>query len=144
MQELNIKAAQKNLKLIYQKPKITLPLVKVDRAKMRNVFLNIIDNAIKYTNTGSITTSMSLEPEKNPQNLVLRFKDTGEGMNKEELEKLFQSFTRGSAGAKNFTEGAGLGLYIAKQFVEMHNGTIKAESEGKGKGSSFLIQLPLT
>ena len=143
IQELNIKAREKNIELIFQKPENPLPEMRLDNEKIRNVILNIIDNGIKYTEKGSITISVSLQPKQNPKNVLLEFKDTGDGMRKEELKRLFQSFTRGSAGVKRFAEGAGLGLYIAKQFVEMHNGTIRAESEGKGKGSSFLIQLPL-
>ena len=144
IQELQIKAKEKNIELIFQKPKNPLPKMQLDQEKIRNVILNIIDNGIKYTEKGSITISASLQPKQNPKSVLLEFKDTGAGMDKEELEKLFQSFTRGSAGVKRFAEGAGLGLYIAKQFVQMHNGTIRAESEGKDKGSTFLIELPIT
>jgi signal transduction histidine kinase len=69
--------------------------------------------------------------------------DTGEGLTKEEKEKLFEMFSRGTAGTKFWTEGAGLGLYIARKFVEMHNGKIWAESEGRGKGSTFYVELPM-
>tara|TARA_Y100000310_G_C20293717_1_gene628378 strand:- start:326 stop:523 length:198 start_codon:yes stop_codon:yes gene_type:complete len=64
-------------------------------------------------------------------------------MSKEELRHLFESFSRGKAGTKMWTEGAGLGLYIAKQFVEMHKGRIWATSLGKGKGSTFFVELPV-
>lgn len=63
-------------------------------------------------------------------------------MTKEDISKLFQSFSRAEAGSKMYTQGAGLGLYIAKQFIRMHKGRIWAESEGKGKGSCFFIELP--
>ena len=68
--------------------------------------------------------------------------DTGEGMNKKEISYLFESFSRGKAGTKFWTEGAGLGLYIAKKFVEMHKGKIWAKSEGKETGSIFYVELP--
>ena len=64
-------------------------------------------------------------------------------MTKEELSKLFESFSRGTAGKRLYTEGVGLGLYIAKKFIEMHNGRVWAESEGKEKGSIFFIELPI-
>ena len=63
-------------------------------------------------------------------------------MTKKEIVKLFKSFSRGSAGNRSYTEGSGLGLYIAKRFVEMHQGKISADSEGLGKGSTFTIEIP--
>ena len=64
-------------------------------------------------------------------------------MTKEELLKMFESFSRGMAGTRLYTEGAGLGLYVARRFIEMHKGRIWAESEGKEKGSTFYIELPI-
>ena len=64
-------------------------------------------------------------------------------MDQAEMTKLFTSFTRGSAGVKRSTGGSGLGLYIAKQFVQLHKGKIWAESKGKEKGSTFIIELPI-
>jgi len=137
--ELKVKAAQKNLELIFQEPKPALPILRVDSEKVRNAVLNIIDNSIRYTNIGSITVrTAQLENA-----IRITITDTGEGMTKEEIAKLFQSFSRGQAGAKLSTEGAGLGLYIAKQFVQMHNGRIWAESPGEGRGSVFHIELPV-
>ena len=63
-------------------------------------------------------------------------------MTAEETTKVFYSFSRGGAGNETHTEGAGLGLYIARKFVEMHKGRIWAESEGRGKGSAFYIEFP--
>ncbi len=57
---------------------------------------------------------------------------------------MFESFSRGAAGTRLYTEGVGLGLYVAKKFVEMNKGKIWAESKGKGKGSIFYIELPIT
>jgi signal transduction histidine kinase len=137
--ELRIKAQEKNLQLILMPVDASIQDVQIDEEKMRNVILNIIDNAIRYTPTGSITTKI----EKVNTKLHISITDTGEGMTKEEISGLFQSFTRGNAGTKFSTEGAGLGLYIARQFVEMHHGKVWAESEGKGKGSTFHIEVPL-
>ncbi len=64
-------------------------------------------------------------------------------MNEEELEKLFETFSRGGAGKKYWVQGSGLGLYIARRFMEMHGGKAWARSEGKGKGSTFYVELPL-
>jgi signal transduction histidine kinase len=64
-------------------------------------------------------------------------------MDKGELNSLFQMFSRATAGTQLHAEGAGLGLYVARQFIEMHGGKIWAESPGKSKGSTFYIQLPI-
>lgn len=141
LQELDIKAKEKNLQLTFQNPKESLPPFLFDQDKIRNVVMNIVDNAIKYTSDGSIAMSI----EKNQKNNMARItiKDTGEGMSHEEIEHLFESFSRGNAGNKFWSEGSGLGLYIAKEFVLMHKGKIWAESAGKGKGSTFFIEIPV-
>ena len=139
LDQLHVKAYAKNLQLIYVKHTEKLPELRLDEAKIRNIILNFIDNAIRYTDKGSITVHTVLMPDK----LLISFVDTGAGMNETELERLFQSFTRGSAGTKSWTGGSGLGLYIAKQFAEMHNGRVWAESGGKGKGSAFYVELPI-
>ena len=101
--------------------------------------MNVLDNAIRYTQEGGITVKLKTQNSK----LKIIISDTGEGLTKEEISKLFKSFSRGEAGTKFWTEGAGLGLYLARKFVEMHGGKIWAESEGKGKGSTFYIELPM-
>ena len=144
--ELKIKAKQKKLKLVLQESKPPLPSFNMDPTKVRNIILNIIDNAIRYTDKGSITLYLTPQPENRmfqTKSVLITIKDTGEGMSKEELQHLFESFSRGKTGTKMWTEGAGLGLYIAKQFVQMHNGKIWAESPGKGKGSTFYVELPM-
>jgi len=141
MEELKIKAQEKHLKLIFEEPQHVLPKIFLDQAKIRNVISNIIDNAIRYTDKGDITVRIYQQSE--PQTLLIEISDTGAGMTREEIGKLFESFSRGTTGTMRWTEGAGLGLYIAKQFVQMHKGKIWAESEGKGRGSTFFIELPV-
>ena len=137
--ELRIEAEKKNIYLKFKKSKKSLPKILMDKNKIRQVILNIIDNAIKYTNKGGITIKI-----QNPKSKIqIKISDTGEGMVKEELEKIFKSFSRGEAGRKSFVEGTGLGLYIAYKFVEMHKGKIWAESAGQSKGSQFYVELPV-
>lgn len=137
--ELRINADKKKLALKIVKPKENLPDIMIDGEKMRQVILNIIDNAIKYTKTGGITISF----EKTKSFIVVEITDTGMGMTEKEIRNLFQMFSRASAGNQMHTEGAGIGLYIAKEFIEMHNGKIWVVSEGKEKGTSFFISLPM-
>jgi len=139
IKDLKIKADKKGIDLIWQKPEKEIPEIKIDYDKIRQVVMNIIDNSIKYTEKGKVTVSAKKENDK----IKITISDTGEGMNQEEIEHLFERFSRGSAGNKLYTEGAGLGLYVGKKFIEMHNGNIRAESEGQGKGSTFYLTLPI-
>tara|TARA_Y100000310_G_scaffold317704_1_gene370889 strand:- start:424 stop:2052 length:1629 start_codon:yes stop_codon:yes gene_type:complete len=136
--ELELKAKKKGLELIVIKPKAKIPAISIDEEKIRNAIFNIVDNAIKYTKKGSITVTTKQIADVIQVSII----DTGAGMTKEEISSLFVSFTRGKAGVKS-NEGAGLGLYIAKQFVLLHKGKVWVESEGKGKGSTFFINLPI-
>jgi signal transduction histidine kinase len=135
--ELKINAEKKGLNLRMEKRE-DLPEIMADEDKLRQVFLNLLDNAIKYTQKGEIV----IELKKIDNYQQIKISDTGEGMTEDEIKSLFQTFTRTSAGIQLYTEGVGIGLYIGKKFIEMHKGKIWAESPGKGKGSTFYVKLP--
>jgi len=138
-EELKIEVEKKKLKFIFKKPKTPLPKIEIDSLKIRQVILNLIDNAIRYTQKGEI----EITAEKTDSAIQISVRDTGEGLTKEEQRDIFEGFTRGSAGIAYFIEGAGLGLYVAKKFLELHQGKIWVESQGKGKGSTFYAGLPI-
>lgn len=139
VEELMIEAKNKNIYLKWEKPKKTLPETLLDKDKIRQVLSNVVDNAIRYTKKGGVNIKLK------PQNSKLKIEviDTGAGMTHEELDKMFESFSRGVAGTRLYTEGVGLGLYISRKFLEMHNGKIWAESKGRNKGSTFHIEIPI-
>ncbi len=111
-----------------------------DSEKLRQVFLNIMDNALKYTEKGKVT----VEAENSSADcLLIKVKDTGAGLDKDDINKLFRSFARGRAGSSLHSAGTGLGLYVAHKFVEQHKGRLWAESLGRDKGSTFFVELPL-
>lgn len=139
IEETKIQAEKKKLYLKIEKPKDPLPKIFIDKDKIKQVIMNVIDNAIKYTSQGGVVVKTKSYDSK----VIIEVSDTGDGMAEEEISKLFKSFSRGSAGNKLSTEGAGLGLHIAKRFIEFHNGRIWAESPGKGKGSTVFIELPI-
>jgi len=139
VKEMEIAAKEKNLYLKFEKPK-EVPKILIDKEKIREIILNLVDNAIKYTQEGGVEVKLQILNNR----LQIVVADTGEGLTKEEKEKLFESFSRGSAGQKYWVEGAGIGLYVAKKIVELHQGKIWVESEGKGKGSKFYVELPIT
>ncbi|OGY61211.1 MAG: hypothetical protein A3F99_01300 [Candidatus Colwellbacteria bacterium RIFCSPLOWO2_12_FULL_43_11] len=114
-------------------------LVKADEEKLRQVIQNLIDNALKYTEKGWIRVSM----EKAADQVLVAVSDSGRGISKELLPRLFEQWTRDSKAAKEI-QGTGLGLYIAKEIMKAHSGEIWAESPGEGKGSTFNIRLKLS
>ncbi len=141
---LKLAVKNKNLYLKFEKPEKPLPMLILDKEKISHAIINIVDNAIRYTEEGGIIIKIREEKEKKGNDkIIIEVKDTGLGMEKKDIKDLFESFSRGHAGAKHWTEGTGLGLYIAKKFVDLHQGRIWAESEGINKGSSFFIELPI-
>jgi signal transduction histidine kinase len=109
-----------------------------DREKLKQVFNNLVDNAIKYTNSGFI----EIDYEKSDSNVVIKVKDTGIGIKPDLLKNLFGQFIRDPS-VKKTIKGTGLGLFIAKEIIKVHQGKIWAESEGEGKGSTFYVELPI-
>ena len=116
-------------------------MVEADPNQLERVVRNLIDNAIKYTKQGQI--SVSLDKNSNNasrQHAVLKVTDTGIGLSKEQINKLFERFYR--ADPSHNIPGTGLGLSIAQEITKKHNGEIKIES-ALGQGSTFIIKLPL-
>lgn len=109
-----------------------------DEIRVRQIMLNIINNAVKYTDNGSVSVEMSFDHDKSL--LIFSVTDTGTGIKKEDLDKLFDSFQRLEETKNRDVEGTGLGLNITKQLVEMMDGKISVESEYQ-KGSTFTIEI---
>ncbi|MFQ5965388.1 MAG: DUF3365 domain-containing protein [Candidatus Scalinduaceae bacterium] len=114
-----------------------LPNVVVDRQGILRVVTNLIDNAIKYTDNGEI--SVSLQQKNSELEFSVQDSGTGIGLSREQQYKLFERFYQENASIP----GTGVGLSICKTIIEAHGGKIWAESEGKGKGSTFKFTLPL-
>lgn len=111
--------------------------IPVDPVEMKRVILNLISNALNYTDERG---EISISTEKKGDNCIISFRDNGRGIPKDELPSLFNKYTSYS---KRFRQvGTGLGLYLSKKIVEKHGGSISVESE-EGKGSCFTVSLPL-
>ena len=135
--ELKLAAEKKNLKIEYLAEK--LPEFSFDPNKIREVLINLIDNAIKYTEKGGIIIKAKLEKKE----VRVEVSDTGIGIPPEKMNSLFQWFSRGRGAYRLDAGGFGLGLYIAKKILEKAGGKIWAESEGEGRGSTFIFTLPI-
>lgn len=117
--------------------------VEADRVKVQQIMTNLVSNGIKYSDEGTVTLEIA---EANHAELgpvvEISVTDTGTGISKEDLERLFTRFTQLNTGKARPGSGTGLGLYITSQFVEMHSGRISVESE-VGVGSRFVVSLPV-
>ncbi len=120
-----------------------LPLVRADPLKVRQVLLNLLSNAAKFMESGSITirANAQIGPGGNSE-VLISVTDTGQGISAEDRKKLFQPFSQVDASPTRKTGGSGLGLSISRHLVEMHGGKISIESE-VGKGSTFNFTLPV-
>lgn len=112
-----------------------------DKNHLKQILNNLLSNAIKYTNNGSISIDISSTNDNNIANLTIKVSDTGIGIRKENLEKLFTKFERLDTEINSNIEGTGLGLVITKKLVELMNGTIEVSSK-YNVGSTFLVKLP--
>lgn len=152
VEELKIMGKLKKLELSFSTP-LKEVKVKADENKLRQVIYNLVENSVKYTDAGwvkaelkeQLTTNnspLTTGSDQQQKEIVITVSDSGRGMSAELVPELFKQFSRDAKAAKAI-QGTGLGLFIAQQIVTAHNGKIWAESDGEGKGSRFLVKLPL-
>ena len=134
-------AAQKSLELKSDLSNALNGLYLGDSMKVRQIVVNILSNAIKYTREGKVSLSAFISPTKDDQFIIV-IKDSGPGMTEEEQELIFKEFTRLTPQHNNGAEGTGLGLTITLQLVHLLDGELTLESK-KGEGSTFTVKFPL-
>jgi signal transduction histidine kinase len=129
-----------SLKIIYDHESETEAdvYIEADRYRISQVVYNLLNNAIKFTNEGSITISVKTRDGATKNNkVVVSVKDTGKGIDSEILPRLFTRFA-----TKSFA-GTGLGLFVSKHIIEAHGGKIWAKNNPDGKGATFAFSLPV-
>lgn len=144
-----VKLAVDGLKANAEKKKLLLTLdikpgaeslkASIDGPKITEVIINLIDNSIKYTPQGTVAVTL----EKAGQRARMTIRDTGVGMSEKTQAGLFKLFSPGEDSKKINPASTGVGLYVSKAHVEAHKGTLTAASPGVGKGSVFILELPL-
>ncbi|CAD5965346.1 hybrid sensor histidine kinase/response regulator [Planktothrix agardhii] len=140
----NIKAEQKKIKFNYR-PQEGLPIgIKADEKRLRQVLINLLGNAIKFTDQGSVTFSIQaiFIPKSSIHRLHFQIKDTGVGMNSEQLSRIFMPFEQVGKIQKNI-EGTGLGLAISQQIVSLMGSQLQVQSQ-EGEGSIFWFDVELS
>jgi signal transduction histidine kinase/HAMP domain-containing protein len=125
------------IELLYHRPEEDIRVMG-DRGRLRQVFTNLAGNAIKFTESGSVTVSVSQDSGR----FRMRIEDTGIGMSENELERLFKPFQQVDGSITRRFGGSGLGLAISQRFMWLMNGRISANSR-KGVGSTFIVEMPI-
>lgn len=131
--------AKKNKIILNCDVDIDNPIIKADKAKIHQILNNLIMNAIKFTNPGG---NVEVKGTVSDKLISISVKDNGIGMSPETKKNLFTPFFQADSSTSRQYEGTGLGLTIAKKFIELHGGKIKVESE-IGKGSTFIFTIPI-
>jgi signal transduction histidine kinase/CheY-like chemotaxis protein len=136
---ISLKAEEKGLALVFKTPPEIPRFLIGDSLRLGQILINLSNNAVKFTEKGSVTIETALVDEPNDR-LIFQFavRDTGIGLTPEQIGKLFQSFSQADSSTTRKFGGTGLGLTISKQLVEMMDGKIWVESES-GEGSSFIF-----
>ena len=116
-----------------------LPSVHTDRGKLKHILENLINNAIKFTDHGSVTIAACYKPANNTA--VFKVSDTGIGISRDQLPNIFERFRQVDSSDTRVYGGVGLGLYIVKKFTTLLEGTIQVESQ-PGQGSKFTVRIP--
>lgn len=135
------RANQKNLEIKLDIDETLPAVLKGDELRIKQILNNLLSNAIKYTDTGSVEFSVQGIRDEKGFALLMSVADTGKGIKKEDLERLFDSFQRLELNKNRYIEGSGLGLNITKQLVDCMNGTIEVQSV-YGEGSCFTVEIP--
>lgn len=131
------RAEEKGIQFVRQIPD-NLPTVKGDTELLYVIFKNLVENAVKFTLDGEVTVAA----EHDPTQICVKVSDTGIGVPQEGLPSLFKRFYRSSTAVEHGIAGTGLGLYMVKEGIAAHNGTINVDSE-IGKGTAFTVFLPI-
>ncbi|MBQ1506780.1 MAG: HAMP domain-containing histidine kinase, partial [Erysipelotrichales bacterium] len=137
-----LKAKEKNLDFhINVSPDVPAEL-RGDEVRIKQILMNVLNNAIKYTKEGSVTLSVECNKlEDGTVNMIYTVKDTGKGIRKEDIPYLFTAFRRGDEEQNRYIEGTGLGLSIVKELVDLMGGRITVNSVYT-KGSTFIVEIP--
>ena len=135
---LNQRASDNDLELYFKPPRNFPKLILGDPVRLNQILINLVGNAIKFTNRGSIEVIL----EQAETTYTIKVKDTGTGISEDALETIFEAFQQGDESLTKKYKGTGLGLAISKQLVELQSGSISVDST-EGEGSTFSITLPL-
>jgi signal transduction histidine kinase len=136
---MRLRAEQKGLSLRLDQASEFPRVIRGDEARLRQILVNLIGNAVKFTHSGGVTLRLGVRHDQH-QHLLIEIEDTGPGISPEDQERIFRPFVQLAEGAEQ--KGTGLGLAITRQFVDLMGGRIAVEST-LGRGALFRVELPV-
>ena len=136
-EDMRMHAEAKGLTLIADD--LASVMVLADENRMKQVVWNLVSNAVKFSAQGTVELSVRVDSER----VELAVRDSGGGLDRDSLERIFERFQQFSANGSGRVAGLGLGLWLVKNLLDLHRGTICAESPGLGQGSTFRVTLPV-
>lgn len=138
--DIEYRARKRNISIHFEQPDSVF--LEIDKLRIEQVIINLLSNSIKFTPSGG---EIYVKLNEDDKWIEISIRDTGVGLTKKEQKLLFQKFGKIERKFKKFdieSEGSGLGLYISKDIVELHEGMIFVDSKGRNKGTTFTIKLP--
>ena len=135
------RAAQKRLDLAYLFEGDVPPVVEGDVTRLRQILLNLLSNAVKFTERGEIVLTVSAAAIEGAQALTFAVRDTGIGLSRDAMGRLFQKFSQADSSTTRKYGGTGLGLAISKRLAELMGGTMAVASDGSGRGATFTFTI---
>ncbi|MGZ5043334.1 MAG: MASE3 domain-containing protein [Methylobacter sp.] len=137
---MNIRALEKGLQLSIQQAPDLPRHIRGDEGRLRQILVNLVGNALKFTERGSVTIRLGIKHDTHAENMLIEVEDTGIGIKPEQQHRLFEPFVQLAESGEQ--KGTGLGLAISRQYIQLMNGTISVEST-YGNGSLFRVQFPV-
>jgi PAS domain S-box-containing protein len=137
---MHVRAQEKGLQLLIDQSSDFPRYIRGDEARLRQVLINLVGNAVKFTQHGGITVRLGMKPQSDPQRLLIEVEDSGVGIAAEDQRRIFEPFVQ--LGESALQKGTGLGLTITRQFVGLMGGAVEVEST-PGQGAVFRVELPL-
>jgi two-component system CheB/CheR fusion protein len=137
IQAIHLAIAAKSIQMVSH---LTSAMVIGDSDRLQQVVWNLLSNAIKFTPSGG---HLSITVASTQTDAEIRVSDTGKGIPADQLPYIFERFRQGDSSPSKASQGLGLGLSIVRHIIELHGGTVRAESPGEGKGATMIVRLPL-
>lgn len=137
--EIMSKVREAHHTLTFEEPKKPMPKTWLDVTRITEVLINIMGNAIKYTDPGG---KIAVRVTNDDQKIIIAIEDNGRGIPRDRQKGVFEKFTQVDV-LKDQVKGTGLGMYISKKFIELHKGKIWFHSDGEGKGTTFYFSIPI-
>lgn len=140
IETVRMEAAEKGVEIKVEAPDDVL-FVRADPVRLEQIIWNLLNNSVKFTPRGGVIT---VRLEEDNDEIVLKVSDNGQGIDSSFLPHIFEIFRQADPGTSRAQQGMGIGLAVVQQLVELHGGMVSANSEGVGKGATFMIRLPRT